>query len=51
LIRVEPLDDADPESFFGASADIDFRVAYAPRLVVAPAGGASAPVDITVVPR
>jgi hypothetical protein len=51
LIRVEPLDDADPGSFFGASADVDFRVAYAPRLVVAPHGGASAAIDITVVPR
>ena len=51
LLRVEPLDDADVESFFAGAADVDFRVAYAPRLVVAPQGGASSLVEISVVPK
>lgn len=51
LIRVEPLDDAEPELFFGAEADVDFRVTYAPRLAIAPRGGASSPIEVTVLPR
>ena len=51
LLRVEPLDDADVESFFGGPVDIDFRATYAPRLAVAPRGGASGSIEITVVPR
>ena len=41
VIRVEPIDDADPESFFSTEIDSDFRVTYAPRMVVAPHGGSS----------
>jgi hypothetical protein len=37
--RVEPIDDAEPDSFFPAAIDTDFRVTYAPRMVVAPHGG------------
>jgi Matrixin/Carboxypeptidase regulatory-like domain len=48
ILRVEPLDDADPDSFFPAAIDIDFRVAYAPRMVVAPRGGSSRPIEIEV---
>jgi hypothetical protein len=51
VLRVEPLDDADPESFFGGSADVDFRVTYGTRLMVAPRGGASASIEITVIPK
>jgi hypothetical protein len=51
LIRVEPLDDADVESFLSGPVDIDFRTGFAPRLVVAPQGGSSAPIDIAVVPK
>ena len=51
VLRVEPLDDADPESFFSAPIDIDFSVTYAPRMVVAPAGGSSRPVEIQVRPK
>lgn len=51
VLRVEPLDDADGDSFFAASPDIDFRVAYAPRVVIAPAGGGSDRVDISVVSK
>jgi hypothetical protein len=42
VIRVEPLDDADLESFFERSENIDvsFLVTFYDRLVVAPPGGA-----------
>jgi hypothetical protein len=50
VIRAEPLDDGDVESFFADDQDIDvnFRPAFAPRLVVVPPGGASSAVDVTV---
>ena len=51
VLRVEPLDDADPESFFSVPIDADFRVTYAPRMVVAPAGGSSRSIEIAVVPK
>ncbi len=51
VVRVEPIDDADIDSFFGEDAEvnIDFRAAYFPRLVAVPAGGAGDVVEITVV--
>lgn len=51
LVRVEPLDDADVESFLAGGVDVNFRVAYAPRLLVVPKGGAAAPITIPVVPK
>jgi hypothetical protein len=48
VLRVEPLDDADVESFFSTTIDADFRVTYAPRMVVAPRGGSSSPIEIKV---
>jgi hypothetical protein len=51
ILRAEPLDDADPDSFFPAPVDVDFRVTYAPRMVVAPKGGSSAPIEIQVLPK
>ena len=51
VLRVEPVDDADPESFFSTPIDADFQVAYAPRMVVAPAGGSSRSVEIRVSPK
>ena len=52
VIRVEPLDDADVESFFSsAGVDIDFQVTFHPRLVVAPAGGAGQSFDVAVRPK
>ena len=39
ILRVEPLDDAEVDSFFSTAIDVDFRVTYATRLVVAPRGG------------
>lgn len=51
ILRVEPLDDAEVDSFFSTAIDVDFRVAYATRMVVAPRGGASAPIEIKVMPK
>lgn len=49
VIRVEPLDDADVESFFSASGiDVDFRATFYPRLFVAPRGGVGEQFDVTV---
>ena len=49
VLRVEPLDDADVDSFVGGNADLDFRVMFYNRLVAVPAGGDSGSVTITVV--
>lgn len=53
VIRVEPLDDADLESFFSRRAPVDaeFLVTYAERLAVAPVGGAGEPLEIAVRPK
>lgn len=52
ILRVEPLDDADLESFFGpANVDIAFGVTYGPRLAVVQAGGATSPLVIEVRPK
>jgi len=51
VLRIEPLDDADVESFFDASqtVDIDFRVTFLDRLIVVPKGGDSGEIAVTVV--
>ena len=49
VVRVEPLDDADLDSFFDTPVDVDFRVQLLNRLVVVPRGGDSGGVDLTVV--
>lgn len=54
VLRVEPLDDADVESFFDMDdepVDLGFRVTYYPRLVVVPHGGDSGAVEIAVVSK
>ena len=51
ILRVEPLDDADPESFFPTPIETNFRVTYAPRMVVAPRGGSSNSIEISVLPK
>ncbi|HEY1304950.1 MAG TPA: matrixin family metalloprotease [Vicinamibacterales bacterium] len=52
VVRVEPLDDADIDSFFEpAGIDIDFLATFSPRIVAAPAGGASDRFDVTVRPK
>jgi len=55
IIRVEPMDDADLESFFDDSlipaVDIGFRVTYYQGLVVVPPGGGAQPIDVQVTPK
>ncbi len=53
VIRVEPLDDGDTDSFFSSRTtfDLDFRVAFFSRLVVVPRGGDSGLIEIAVVPK
>ena len=51
LVRVEPLDDANTESFFDGPIDIEFVVTYGERLVIAPAGGGSDPLTVAVRPK
>jgi len=50
VLRVEPLDDADVDSFFDdtTEVDVDFAVTFLDRLAVVPRGGSSAPVTIAV---
>lgn len=53
VLRVEPLDDADVDSFFGTSptVDFDFRVMFVDRLLVVPRGGGTGPIEVKVVPK
>lgn len=53
VLRVEPIDDADVESFFDLTrnVDIDFRVAFADRVVVVPRAGDSGSIELHVVPK
>jgi hypothetical protein len=50
VLRVEPLDDGDIESFFDSSfgVDIDFRVKFFERVVVVPRGGGTRNIEIRV---
>jgi hypothetical protein len=47
------LDDADIDSFFSASlnVDIDFKPAFHDKLVVVPRGGTAQNADVKVVPK
>jgi hypothetical protein len=52
VLRVEPLDDADVDSFFSPiGIDIDFQAVLHSRLVIAPTGGASARFEVEVRPK
>jgi matrixin/carboxypeptidase family protein len=52
LIRVEPIDDADIDSFLEpAGVNVNFQVTFHDRLVIAPRGGTSASFDVTVRPK
>jgi Matrixin len=50
IVRVEPLDDADVESFFDGTVpvDLDFRVMFFARVVVVPKGGDSGEIALKV---
>lgn len=53
VLRVEPLDDGDIESFFDATLDIDldFKVKFHDKLVVVPRGGGASNIEIKVVAK
>jgi hypothetical protein len=53
VVRVEPLDDADVDSYFDATQNVDiaFQVLLFDRLVVVPRGGDSGLVDLHVVAK
>lgn len=55
VLRVEPVDDADLDSFFGDTdiplVDLNFKITYYSRFAVVPAGGASARLQIQVAPK
>lgn len=53
VLRVEPLDDGDIESFFDLTLNIDagFRAKFHDRLVVVPRGGGAEDVEISVDPK
>jgi hypothetical protein len=53
VIRVEPLDDADADSFFSRRdpVDISFQPTFHPRLFIAPSGGEGDRVTVAVTPR
>lgn len=53
ILRVEPLDDGDVESFFDLTLNIDtnFRAKFHDRVVVVPRGGGANNVDIRVEPK
>jgi len=53
VVRAEPLDDGDVESFLDdpGPVDLDFKVAIHPQLVVVPAGGAPPSIDVEVQPK
>lgn len=53
IVRVEPLDDGDVESFFNSSAtvELNFQVTYSDRLAIVPEGGNAPGMDIAVRPK
>jgi hypothetical protein len=53
LLRIEPLDDADLDSFFSntAAVDVNFRIAFLDRVVVVPIGGDSGMTAVSVVSK
>ena len=53
IVRVEPLDDGDVESFFDLTLDIDinFRPQFYDKIVVVPRGGGTSGVELKVVAK
>jgi hypothetical protein len=53
VVRVEPIDDADVDSFFDGSSRVDvaFGGAFHDRLVVVPRGGDSGDIEVVVQPK
>jgi len=53
IVRVEPLDDGDIESFFDLTLDVDinFRPQFYEKIVVVPRGGGTSGVELKVVAK
>ena len=53
VVRIEPLDDGDVESFFESTSavDADFKAKYYERLVTVPEGGGSVQIAVEVVAK
>ena len=53
VLRAEPLDDGDIESFFDESrgVDVDFNVKFHERVVIVPRGGGTTNIEIRVTPK
>jgi hypothetical protein len=53
VLRAEPLDDGDTNSFFDDDfdVDVDFRVTFHERVVAVPRGGGARNVEIKVTPK
>jgi hypothetical protein len=53
VVRVEPIDDADTDSFFDENTVVNtnFKPAYLPALVAVPSGGSAPQVEIRVVAK
>jgi hypothetical protein len=53
VVRIEPLDDGDVESFFESTSNVDanFKAMFYEKLVTVPAGGGSAEIEVEVTPK
>ncbi len=53
VLRAEPLDDADVDSFLDLTlgVDVNFRVAFYEKLVVVPRGGGATGIALKVLPK
>ena len=53
VLRVEPLDDGDIESFLDETlnVDVNFRVRFHDKVVIVPRGGGASDIEITVTPK
>jgi hypothetical protein len=53
VVRAEPLDDGDAESFFDTpdAVELDFKATVHPQLVVVPASGTAPSIDVEVIPK
>jgi hypothetical protein len=53
ILRAEPLDDGDIDSFFDDSTevDVDFRATFHDRVVTVPRGGGTNNIEIRVTPK
>jgi hypothetical protein len=53
VLRVEPVDDADLDSFFdpAATVDVNFKITYFDQFAIVPRGGSTARLQIQVTPK